>query len=874
MKKTNKPNNLSLLSKFSTLKLKTQFAFLMGFMLISFAIAGTIGNQSFNKIVVNGPVYGEISNNKDLVADILPPPAYLLESWQVALEMVTLKNEPLQPLIVKSNQLAQDFATRSDYWDKTITNPKLREIFETQLKPTGKAFLRVRDNVFIPAVKSHDQKSIDAALLELKDAYDKHRVAVDTLANLATSESKQIETSVTSEISAAKMAILVLILMALGLTMMGIFFVVGRVIRQLGAEPDEMNSMANSIAMGDLSSDIELSSKDTNSVMFAMKSMQDKIKLLISDSKMLSQNALQGRLSARADASQHQGDFRKVVEGVNATLDAVIGPLNVAAKCVDDIAKGQVPAKITDTYHGDFNIIKNNLNQCIDSVNALVTDTSMLADAARKGLLSARADASRHHGDFHKIVAGVNDTLDAVISPLNDAAHCVEQISKGEIPEKITATYYGDFNLIKDNLNQCIDAIHALVEDATMLADAARKGLLSTRADASRHHGDFHKIVDGVNDTLDAVIGPLNDAARCVERISKGDMPDKITTPYFGDFNNIKNNLNTCIDAVNKLVEDTNMLSEAAVQGRVTVRADANVHQGDFRKVVKGVNATLETIVSPIVVVKEAIEAINTATHEISLGNIDLSNRTEQQAASLEETAASMEELASTVKQNTDNTKQAHLLAQTASEAAIKGGEVVANVVNTMNGINESAQHIENIISVIDGIAFQTNILALNAAVEAARAGEQGRGFAVVAGEVRNLAQRSASAAKEIKELITNSVTKTAEGTQLVGNAGKTMDEVVNSVKSVADIISQIANSTYEQANGIEQVNVAVTSMDETTQRNAALVEQAAAASESLVEQADALSQAISVFKLDNQSARIQPKVGQNSAPLKKVANM
>ena len=638
------------------------------------------------------------------------------------------------------------------------------------------------------------------------------------------------------------------------------FIMVRSIGRALGGEPDEINKAASRIAAGDLDFSITLAANDHDSAMAAMRTMQDKIKLLISDAGMLSRAAVDGRLSTRADATRHQGDFRKVVEGVNATLDSVIGPLNVAANYVDRISKGDIPGKITDPYSGEFNTIKDNLNQCIDAVNALVADAAMLADAAVQGHLATRSDVGRHQGDFRKIVDGVNQTLDAVIGPLNVAAQYVDDIAHGKIPAKITDTYNGDFNTIKNNLNQCIDAVNALVADAAMLADAAVQGHLATRADASKHQGDFRKIVEGVNQTLDAVIGPLNVAAACVAQISRGDVPAPISEHYNGDFNTIKQNLNTCITAISALVDDAGVLAEAAREGRVTVRADAGRHHGDFRKIIEGVNETLEMIVNPIVTIKQAAETINTAAKEIAQGNTDLSQRTEEQASSLEQTASSMEELASTVKQNAENAKQANQLAMTASSVAVKGGEVVQQVVGTMSAINDSAKKIEDIISVIDGIAFQTNILALNAAVEAARAGEQGRGFAVVAGEVRNLAQRSASAAKEIKGLITDSVDKTSEGTTLVENAGKTMEEIVGSVKRVADIIGEIAAASIEQSSGIDQVNSAVTQMDEVTQQNAALVEQAAAAAESLMEQAEEMNAAVGVFKLgSSQSAASSP---------------
>lgn len=276
---------------------------------------------------------------------------------------------------------------------------------------------------------------------------------------------------------------------------------------------------------------------------------------------------------------------------------------------------------------------------------------------------------------------------------------------------------------------------------------------------------------------------------------------------------------------------------------------------GDESSLLASMKAMQENLKQTISQIKESVETINTAAQEIAAGNSDLSQRTEEQASSLEETASSIEELTSTVKQNADNAAHANTLAHNASEIAIKGGEVVGNVVDTMSGINEASRKIVDIISVIDGIAFQTNILALNAAVEAARAGEQGRGFAVVAGEVRNLAQRSAAAAKEIKLLINDSVDRVEGGSKLVEEAGQTMAEVVSSVRRVSEIINEISNASMEQSTGIEQVNQAIAQMDQVTQQNAALVEEAAAAAESLEDQAQNLAEAIAVFKMDHSAA-------------------
>jgi methyl-accepting chemotaxis protein len=344
----------------------------------------------------------------------------------------------------------------------------------------------------------------------------------------------------------------------------------------------------------------------------------------------------------------------------------------------------------------------------------------------------------------------------------------------------------------------------ATEKEMAAIVEGAVRGDFSRRIDINGKTGFFKQLGEGMNKLTETSEVGLNEVVRVLGALAKGDLTEKITNEYHGTFGQLKDDSNTTVEQLTEVISR----------------------------------------------IKEATDTINTASKEIASGNTDLSQRTEEQASSLEETAASMEELTSTVKQNAENAKQANQLAAGASDIAIKGGEVVSQVVHTMSSISESSKKIVDIISVIDGIAFQTNILALNAAVEAARAGEQGRGFAVVASEVRNLAQRSAAAAKEIKTLISDSVDKVQVGTELVDKAGKTMDEVVQSVKRVTDIMAEISAASAEQSTGIEQVNQAITQMDDVTQQNAALVEEAAAAAESLEEQAQELTQLVSVFRL------------------------
>lgn len=343
-----------------------------------------------------------------------------------------------------------------------------------------------------------------------------------------------------------------------------------------------------------------------------------------------------------------------------------------------------------------------------------------------------------------------------------------------------------------------------------------------------------------------------NEINQVITAAATGDFSSRIQIQHKTDFFLIlAQGLNKLLASTEDGLAEMNTVLSAIAKGDLTQRV-VTEYQGSFGALKDGCNQTTATLLQMLAEIRGAVTSINTASSEITQGNIDLSSRTEQQASSLEETAASMEELTGTVRQNADNARQANTLAAKASDVAVAGGVLIEQVVHTMASINESAQKIADIIGVIDGIAFQTNILALNAAVEAARAGEQGRGFAVVAAEVRTLAQRSANAAKDIKALISDSVHKINNGNELVGKSGTTMKDIVVSIQRVNDIMAEIAAASAEQSAGLDEVSKAVTQMDEMTQQNAALVEQAAAAAESLLSQSAQLADSVGRFTLDD----------------------
>ena len=850
------------------------------------------------------------------------------------------------------------------------------------------------------------------------------------------------------------------------------------------SEDLQKNVVATVIKIGEGDVSTDLKPKDNqDEITPAVMNTTVALRGLIAEAGMLRKAAVEGKLSTRGQAEKFKGGYKDIVQGVNDTLDAVIGPLNVAGEYIDRISKGDIPQKITDNYNGDFNEIKNNLNKCIEAVNRLVADAGMLSKAAVEGKLSTRADATKHEGDFRKIVQGVDDCLDAVIGPLNVAGEYIDRISKGDIPQKITDNYNGDFNEIKNNLNQLIGVANSLLKEADVLVAASKDGQLETRGNADQFAGGWRDLYKGINNILDAILIPIGEGNRVLAQVSAGKIDELITQTYKGDhekmkqainnvalvlqglqkelgrltvasregqlsergkadqfkgaygeivvgvnamldailipigegnrvlaqvsagkideliaqtykgdhekmkqaINNValvlqglakelgrltvasregqlsergksdqfkgaygeivggvnamldailvpigegnrildqvsvgnlkerveiackgdhekmKNAINETAESVRKLVDEMSRLSKASADGQLSTRGKAEQFQGSYADVVTGVNTMLDAILLPIneaagvlekvaardmtarvtgdyrgdhakiknalnsavdnldqalTQVSEATEQVSSGSQQISSGSQSLAQGANEQASSLEEVSSSLEEMSSMTKQNAENANQAKNLASEANSNASVGTEAMNKMSLSINKIKESSDQTAKIVKTIDEIAMQTNLLALNAAVEAARAGEAGRGFAVVAEEVRNLAQRSAQAAKNTADMISESVKNSEEGVKIAVDVSKSFDSIAGSVKKVNDLINEIAAASQEQSQGIDQVNTAVAEMDKVTQQNAANSEESASAAEEMSSQAEELQSMVAQFALTASASR------------------
>ncbi|TYC84785.1 HAMP domain-containing protein [Acetobacterium wieringae] len=625
---------------------------------------------------------------------------------------------------------------------------------------------------------------------------------------------------------------------------------------EVGEMTDSLNQLADTlqfgimglmkkIADGDLSADIMVTDP-LDEVKPVLKQTVETIRALIAEATMLSRAALAGDWKTRGNADAFKGGFKEIVEGVNNTLDAVVGPLNVAADYVDQIGKGQIPEKITETYNGDFNTLKNSINACIDGLGALVESNRVLAKMSLNDY--SETMSTNYQGIFAEIGHSIND----VHTRLTRIVEISTNIANGDMRDLEVLSKVGkrsDNDTLIPALVGMIQNIINLVDETEKMASIAIEGNLSNRGDVSGFPGEYGKIVTGFNQTLDAVIAPIEEASATLTQLSQGNLHTKMQGDYRGDHAQIKEALNGTITFLSEYVEEITHTLEQIGQGNLDLEI-TNEYLGDFQAIKTALNDITSSLSTTMSDINDAAGQVEAGATQISDGGQALAQGTTEQASSIQELTASMEEVAGETKQNAKFANQANELANNVKVKAEIGNSQMTNMVAAMVEINEASSNISKIIKVIDDIAFQTNILALNAAVEAARAGQHGKGFAVVAEEVRTLAARSAEAAKETTALIEGSISKTDAGTKIADETAESLKEILSEVETVTSLVGNIAQASNDQASEIAQINQGIEQVSQVVQTNSATAEQSAAASEELSGQAEILKQMVGAFRL------------------------
>jgi methyl-accepting chemotaxis protein len=632
---------------------------------------------------------------------------------------------------------------------------------------------------------------------------------------------------------------------------------------------------ANALAAGDFQKEADIRSKDEiGHLADAFRNMKDTINSVLKEIDGLVQAVREGRLDVRGSADNFSGDWRQLVIGINSLIDAFVSPIRLTADAIDRISRGDIPDRISGEFQGDFNETKNNLNLLIDAMNMAVRiaeeiangnlevnaaersekdrlmkamnrmirrlgkilgETDALIRAAGGGQLDIRGDTSRFEGGWQKLVTGINSLIDAFVNPIQVTAGALDRISKGEFPEMITTEYQGDFNDIKNNLNRLIVNLQGTVKIAEKIADGDMSAEVTILSEKDVLGKSLEKMVSTIKHIIED-IGELTNAAQEGKLDIRG-----VETNFGGEFARIIRRVNRTLDAVvNPLTiaaDYVNRISKGDIPEKIT-----GEYKGEFNEIINNINVMIENLSRFAAEVQNTAERVATGSEQLSSSAEQVSQGTSEQASGIEQVSSSMEEMGSMVSQNADNARETASIAMKAAEDAKEGGSAVNETVRAMKRISEK-------ILIIEEIARQTNMLALNAAIEAARAGEYGKGFAVVAAEVRKLAENSQKAAKEIASLSVSSI-------EVAEKAGRLLGNMVPGIQKTSELIQEISASSNEQAGGIDQVGRAIQQLEQVIQENAASAEEMASVSQNFAVQAEQLLTAASFFK----SANVQPE--------------
>ncbi len=627
---------------------------------------------------------------------------------------------------------------------------------------------------------------------------------------------------------------------------------------------------ARSIARGEFGHPIEIRQQDEiGDLANAFREMEDSIGDVLHELDSVCQAVQNGKLETRGKAASFSGAWGHVIQEMNRVIDAFAAPMNVTAEYLDRISKGDIPEKITESYHGDFNEIKNNLNLLIEAVyetahiaeeisrgnlqvevrersdhdrlmkalnrmirrlHAMLQEVDGLAQAVQMGQLHVRGHSDNFSGVWQDLVEEVNQLIEAFVEPISSTATALDQIARGEMPEKISTAYEGDFNTIKRNLNQLIETMNTLLQETNTLIEGIRAGRLDIRSNAGCFVGDWRELVSGMNDVIDAFVSPISIAATTIERIAKGDIPDNITTTFEGDFNEIIHNLNMLIDAMQSIAHLAKEMAQGNLRMQIQERSDQDT-------LMQALNTMVQRVKSVVFHVQEAAKNVAIHSQDLSSSAENFSQGASRQAAAAQEVSSSMEQMTANISHNARNARETETIAVEAAHHAQEGGKVVAETVVAMRQIAEK-------ILIIEEIARQTRLLSLNATIEAARAQEHGKAFSVVAAEVRKLSDVTRHAAEDVNRLATSSLDISRE-------AGKMLERLVPDIHKTAELVQEITAASSEQSAGAEHINLAIQQLDQGTQQNAAAVEQLATAAEELASQARGLQESVEFFQVD-----------------------
>ena len=616
----------------------------------------------------------------------------------------------------------------------------------------------------------------------------------------------------------------------------------------------EEADIVDKISKGDFNQKYEPKS-DKDILGYGVNNLTETLDKINGETKVLIDAVINGDLERRGDADSFKDGWAELISGMNEIVDGFVQKIKVMTKYMNNISSGSIPDKISDDYYGDYADVKNSINVCIDTINGLISEVSVLTYSVEDGNLEVKANEDSYGGDWGKLLSEINNLTAAFAAPIKYSSDYLALLGRGEDPGEVSISYKGDFKIIINNLALVRNSFTELFTQTKKLINEANSGNLSCRAETANLQGDYLKIINGINQTIDELTRPIEETTIVLGELAGGNLNAELEGSYNGDYAVIKDEMSRMVTGLRGIITEVSQVLQEISVGNLKVSIDKR-YAGDFGAISDSINNIIKSLNDAFGDIYTVSEQVAAGSKQVSDSSVNLSQGASMQASSVEEITAAITQIAAQTNENAESANKANNVSLIAKGNAEDGKKKMAGMLEAMDEISSSSDDIGKIIKVIDDIAFQTNMLALNAAVEAARAGEYGKGFAVVAEEVRNLAGRSAQAAKETAILIDKSINKSLKGKKLAGETSKSLFTIAEQVGEVSNLLAGIAASSNEQATGIAQINQAIEEVSKVTQTNTATSEESAAASEELSNQAQLLKNKVNEFKLKEEEVK------------------